>query len=488
MRLILKMFLFKRRILHFKWVCLLARSKQFLAQKEHRGVRGKKTKISLLVLILALFPASVLAEPNQNTAHHKLLRALQAGDLPKAEAALNAGANPNLVLADGSLPLAWAVDAQDISLVRLLLARGAKPDYKASESESFSPLVVACTRGDATIVNALLDAGAKVNYTTASGISPLALCAGNSSFPVVKRLLESGAQIDAADETGQTPLMWAAAKGQVETIQLLLAQGADVNRKTQAGFTPLFFAIKSGNPQAPLAMLDGGGDAAYRAPDGTSAVQLAMYQQQFEFAALLIKRGVDLKAFDRNGHQLLHAAILNQQPELVNLLLAQGANANALTGPSQVVWRYEVNFTSMPYVSHPKSPLLLAAKVGSAKIMQSLVAAGANTEFQTEDGTHLLHVAAQANPAALTLALELSPKPNIVNLRGRTPLHMLLGSTDSMSKEQMTEMLTILASQGARVDIADKNGQTPLDIVGEDGFKVKAEFVKVFHSSEGIKL
>lgn len=452
------------------------------------GMLTKQAGLSIVAFMLAVFSVVVQADSTENHLQGKLLRALQAGDYPKAKTALKAGANPNVPLADGSLPLAWAVDAQNIALVTLLLEQGAKPDVDVGKSESFSPLIVACNRGDNAIIDALLDTGAKVNRNTASGISPLALCAGNASVPVVKRMLELGAPLEVADETGQTPLMWAAAKGQVETIQYLIQQGADVNRTTQAGFTPLFFSIKSGNPQAPLAILEGGGNAEYRAPDGTSAVQLAMYQQQFEFAALLTKRGVDLEAFDRNGNQLLHAAILNRQPELVNLLLTQGANANGLTGPSQVVWRYEVNFTSMPYVSHPKSPLLLAAKVGSVEIMQSLVAAGGNTAFSAEDGTHILHAAAQANPAALALALQLSPNPNITNQSGRTPLHVLLGQSDNMSKEQIAEMLALLASRGARVDIADKNGQTPLDVTEEDGFKVKAEFAKAFHSSEGIKL
>jgi ankyrin repeat protein len=495
----LKRLRFEMRSLFFETVGVCAEKKNVLVRKRSWTVKTKH----VVILALTVFSAATMAGSAENNLQHKLLRALQAGDPLKAKVALTAGANPNLPLADGSLPLAWAVDAQSIPLVQLLLEQGAKPDVHSSDSQSssllsssslsfsslnFSPLVVACSRGDAAIVEALLDAGAKVNRTTATGVSPLALCAGNSSLPVVKRLLELGAHLEAADDTGQTPLMWAAAKGQVETIQYLLARGANVNRKTQAGFTPLFFSIKSGNPQAPVVVLEGGGDADYLAPDGTSAVQLAMYQQQFEFAALLIKRGVDLQAFDRNGNQLLHAAILNQQTGLVNLLLAQGASPNALTGPSKVVWRYEVNFTSMPYVTYPKSPLLLAAKVGSADIMRSLVAAGSNTEFQAEDGTHVLHAAAQANPAALALALAMSPKPNITDRSGRTPLHVLLGNSDSMSNEQIAEMFTVLAKSGARIDVGDKNGRTALDIVGEDGFKVKTEFAEVFHSSEGIKL
>src|SRR5690606_8531092 len=89
-----------------------------------------------LVFTLGVFSGPVLADTGANQLHSKLVRALQAGDLPKATIALEDGANPNSPLADGSLPLAWAVDAQNISLVRLLLARGAKPNLETSESKS----------------------------------------------------------------------------------------------------------------------------------------------------------------------------------------------------------------------------------------------------------------------------------------------------------------------------------------------------------------
>ena len=443
----------------------------------------------LITSVLVLISAAVMAGP-ADPVEAKLMQAIHAGDSGKVQVALERGAKLNQPLADGSLPLAWAVDAQNLPLVKLLLAKGAKPDLAAVGTQNFSPLIVACQRGDPLVVAALLDAGAEVNRTTASGISPLALCAGNSSVAIVKHLLELGAKLDASDDTGQSPLMWAAAKGQVESIKLLLARGADVNQQSQAGFTPLFFAIKSGNPHAPIAVLAGGGNADYIAPDGTSAVQLAIYQKQFDVAAVLIKRGVDLKAFDRNGNQLLHAAVLNQQPKLVELLLAQGANPNRLTGPSKVVWRYEVNFTARPYVVHPKSPLLLAAEIGATEIMRALVAAGCDTQFRSQDGNNVVLAAAQSNPVALAFALSLAPNANTTDNSGRTPLHLLMdySSSSPLTNVQVTEMFKLLAKQGARIDIADKSGQTPVDLAEQEQFRAKAEFEKIFYPPKGAKI
>ena len=444
--------------------------------------------ISILAAAIALVSIPVLA----NSTDEALMRAIHAGDISKVTQALKNGAQLNKVRPDGSLPLAWAAESQNPALVKLLLDKGAKPDADANvkQHQNFSPLIVACQRGEPAIVAAMLDAGADVNRTTATGISPLALCAGNSSTAIAKRLLDSGATLDVADDTGQTPLMWAAAKGQLDTMQLLISKGADVNRITPKGFTPLFFALTSGNPQAPVMLLGAGADAYYVAPDGTSVVQMAIYQQQFAFAGELIKRGVDLTSYDRNGNQLLHAAVRNKQLSLVETLLAQGANPNALTGTSAVVWRYEVNFTSRPYVSYAKSPLLLAAELGATDIMRALVTAGADVNFRAEDGTSVVLAAVSSNAETLSLALSFAPDINVANKSGKTALHILLGYSFYMpfTIEQLAAMFDVLSKQGANINLPDSSGKTPLDIAKREDFKAKAEFAKAFHLSPKVKL
>ncbi len=426
--------------------------------------------------------AAGMASAEPQTQHKRMLQALHLGDAVKLQHALDDGANPNQTLPDGSLPLAWAADSQSPELVITLLKAGAKPDA-VTRIENFSPLVTACQRGEPAIVAALLDAGADVKRATTTGITPLALCAGNSSPAIVARLLEKGAKVDAADDTGQTPLMWAAAKGQVDNIKLLLAaDAAGINRTTPKGFSPLMFALASGNPEAPLTLINAGSDIGYVAPDGTSMVQMAMYRQQYAVAELLINRGVDLNAYDRNGNLLLHAAVLAKQPQLVSLLLAKGANPNALTGTSKVVWRYEVNFTSRPYVTYPKSPLLLAVERGAPEIMKTLVAAGADTKFRIDDGTNLVLAAVTTDPATLEQAYRLAPDMNVTNKRGQTPLLSLMNGASYLpiTNPQLHELFKVLSKHGARIDIADTKGQTPKDLAKTEEFRAKTEFADVF--------
>jgi ankyrin repeat protein len=387
-----------------------------------------------------------------------------------------ASPDPNLRLPDGSTPLAWAVDSQDREKVRSLLAAGAKPNEVGTASAN--PLLIACQYGDPAILDMLLSAGADVKVANPGGISPLAICAGNAPAAVLKRLIATGAEVDGPDEKGQTPLMWAAAKGRIENIRLLIGHGADINRKTHKGFTPLFFALKSGEPRAPVAVLEAGGDADYIAPDGTSVVQLAIYQKDYGFAARMIERGANLKAFDRNGNHLLHAAVLADEPTLVRLLLSKGADVNALTGPSKIKMRFEVNFKSGEYEIPPKPPLLLAAERGSARVMRMLVDAGADTKFRMSDGTNIVLAAATSGKlAALELALQLEPNPNVTNSDGQTPLHLLVGGG---SGTELGAMMKLLVDKGARADFRNRAGQTPADVAKDAETDAKAAFESTF--------
>lgn len=418
------------------------------------------------------------------------LEAIVANHADRLQAEIDRGLDINKPLADGSSLLAWAVDAQNPQLVRLLLEQGAKPNLLLEDNSTFSPLIVACQRGKPEIVFELLKAGADIYARASQGVSALSLCAGQSSLEAVSALIDQGAKVNARDANGQTALMRAAYKGRVDIIDLLLERGADLHQLTNAGFNALFFAIKATSSEAAHLLLDRGADADHVLDDATTAVKLAMYQKKYDIAARLIERGADLKAYDRNGNQLLHAAVLANQPKLVRLLIKKGADPDALTGESEVVWRYEVNFTSAPYIVYPKSPLLLAAENGASEIVQLLVDAGADTKFRSEDGTNIVLASARSNPETLALALKLAPDANIVNKSGRTPLHLLLslGTENPITAEQISMMFQLLADRGAAITTPDKNGVTPLAMANGDQYRSKEDFNLIFNQNDEAEL
>ncbi|MEM1402727.1 MAG: ankyrin repeat domain-containing protein [Pseudomonadota bacterium] len=414
--------------------------------------------------------------------HGVLLRAIQQGDARRVEMLLEQGTSPNVVLPDGSTPLAWAVDAQHQQMVTLLLAQGADPNLEDEVENAVSPLLIACARGDTALVDLLLDAGADADRATPDGITPMALCAGYADSLSLSLLADQGAAVNRIDDRGQTPLMHAAAAGGAENVRWLIEKGADLNAATQSGFSALLFGIKSGDADTATLLIDAGADQTQRASDGTTVVQLAMYWQQYEVAGYLINKGADLKAYDRNGNQLLHAAVLAGQQSLIEQLVEAGADVNAPTGESKVVWRYEANFTAAPYIAYPKTPLVLAAEKGSAAMMDVLLAAGADPSFVCDDGSTILHAAAQSTPDALSLAIARSDDVNIQTTSGDTALHRLLtlGTDKATTSEEIAIMLTLLAGAGASTDIENASGATAYSIASSAQHRSRADFLNAF--------
>jgi ankyrin repeat protein len=449
-------------------------SKAYARRAVPRGAEAGKSLV-LALLTSALAAITPLAAAETGPAERQLANAVRQQDLAAA-AALAKRADPNQPLPDGSTLLAWAVESQNLEMVQLLLNRGARPNSVGSPL--MAPIFIACQYGDVGILDLLLKAGADATTARPDGITPLAMCAGAAPASILERMIAAGASVDAADDKGQTPLMWAAAKGRLENIQTLVKHGAEVNRTTAKGFTPLFFALKSGVPEAPVAVMKAGGDSRYVAPDGTSVVQLAMYQKAYDFAAFLIERGADLNAFDRNGNQLLHAAVLADQPALVTLLLAKGANVNALTGPSKVKLRFEVNFKTGDYEVPSRPPLIVAAEMGSAQVMKVLINNGADADFRMPDGTNVVLAAAGSGKlAALELALQIAPNANVATTDGQTPLHVLLGlGTGS----EIGAMMKLLAARGARPDLRNRAGQSPVDLAQDSQTDAKTAFAATF--------
>lgn len=80
---------------------------------------------------------------------------------------------------------------------------------------------------------------------TGLGSVPLHLAATNPDATVVKALLAAGANVNAKDDDGNTPLHMAAYTNRIENAKILLEAGADVNAVTTGGRTPMAMARKS---------------------------------------------------------------------------------------------------------------------------------------------------------------------------------------------------------------------------------------------------
>ena len=103
----------------------------------------------------------------------------------------------------------------------------------------------------------------------------------------------------------------------------------------------------------------------------------------------LLKQAADVNAAQGDGMTALHWAAMTNDGDLARTLLYAGANVRAMTRMGSY------------------TPLVLAARNGSAAVMEPLIAAGADANTKTANGTTVLMLAAASgNVDAVTLLLD----------------------------------------------------------------------------------
>jgi ankyrin repeat protein len=110
--------------------------------------------------------------------------------------------------------------------------------------------------------------------------------------------------------------------------------------------------------------------------------------------------------------------------------------------------------------------------------MRALIAAHADTSLETEDGTNVLIAAASsANVDAVGVAFELGGDINAANHLGQTAVHAAV-SHIGPTTTGIDEVVQFLADHGAKLDVKDARGVTPLAICDRRTIDVTGDLIK----------
>jgi uncharacterized protein len=200
-------------------------------EKAMRGRLHVPTLVGALPLALVIGSGPVLTSAAPR-AEAVVAEAAMRGDASRVRALLRDGADVNAAQGDGMTALHWSALNGDLETMNLLLYAGATTE-PLTRVGRYTPLHLASSRGHAASVRRLLDAGARVDRLTESGVQPLHLAAQAGHPGAVEALLARGADVNARDGThGRTPLIFATAHNRVEALKMLIAKGADVRLTT----------------------------------------------------------------------------------------------------------------------------------------------------------------------------------------------------------------------------------------------------------------
>ena len=418
---------------------------------------------------------------------------VERGETEGVRTLLDQGTDPAQANRLGVTPLYLAASHGDTEIIELLIAAGADPNSRDTVGETM--LMAAVGSGELEAVTALLAHGAEVDARdTAYEQTALMFAARLGNESIVSALLAAGAEVDARTRIGDEP-RWILPNSRAGfgfgkgIIRGGLPEDRGMRPFRDGGLTPLLYAAREGHTATVARLLDAGAAIDGVEANGIAPLLMAIANDRMETAALLIQRGAAIDKQDWYGRTPLWEAVNvrnlyvhNQTFEhnvdregalgVVRLLLERGADPNPRTKESPPVRNQLLATTgTLEWVDFTgQTPFLSAALAGDVTVMRLLLDHGADPHIATVHGTTPLMAAAGVNwvvsqtytegpeelLAAVKLCHELGMDVNAVNSMGITAV---MGAANRGSDA----IIEYLVANGARLDVVDDEGRSPLD-------------------------
>jgi ankyrin repeat protein len=315
----------------------------------------------------------------------------------------------------------------DLPAVNLFLSAGMEPNATVDQERN-TVLMVAAANGRASLVEALIEAGADVNAQNRNGATPLMSAATQGDAAIVRELIEANADVHHQDGGGDTALSLAAAAGHEANVTLLLDTGA----RPEAINRAFINAAQYSEPAIARLLIARGADVKKAGPE---ALVRAITQDSTSDGAndnvkFLLDVVGDVSGQDSNGWSSVHLAASEGNSGLMRLLLEKGADVNRAC---------ECNGYSG---ARNWTPLQMAARRGRKTVVELLLARGADLRHANSVGATPLHSAVESDtPAIVQLLVDKGADIQARDKKGRTPRDYAAEVPDEKSRAEMVRLL-----------------------------------------------
>lgn len=257
-------------------------------------------------------------------------------------------------------------------------------------------------------------------FEPVQGLGALHLATFSDCIPGTQYLILQGCDVNSLYKY-YTPLHCAAFGNSSDTAHILLSNGARLQDLTNSPYHPYESALH----------------CAVRA-NATSCIKL------------FIRENADVSQVEYSGMSPIHlAADLGYVHSLKSLLESQKANVNVRSKEKK------------------QTPIHLAALRGHVMCVNTLLEKGANANVKNHMGQTPLHLAALAKSYECIEVLlgKANADPDVEDCDKRTAMHAAVGKTS-----RSNDIIEILISYDASINVKDQYGYTPLHIAALKGY------------------
>lgn len=282
----------------------------------------------------------VLRSMNNNELFNFFLYSCENGHLDLCQLCLDVGADINIRECYYGHTLLYILVSNGkftATVADWLIGKGA--DINAGSNTGWTPLTMACYRGNFAIAKYFIDKGSTIRqYKDAKDVSTdlyLAVSGdfdnprGGNHLEIVKLLLEKGVDLDADIQHHMNPFIYAIEKKKTNIVELFLQRGLSPNYYHQ-GITPLHIAVANKDTKTARLLLDYNANVNANLQDSytikkylsITPMDIAVFKHDTKMQQLLLEFGGTTSSKEERINALLECCDDNEVSSKIKKVLA----------------------------------------------------------------------------------------------------------------------------------------------------------------------